>query len=240
MLPNRTRSALVALGVVASMAAGCDPTSGGDDAVDPSGSEQAEPDLDTGTGADAEADDATTSDEDDTDPTGAAGDQDSDETADDDQAADDETADDGTAHAEVDAERGVQLYLTSDERGDIQDVFPVERTVPTPDVLQGALEELLAGPTAEEEAEGYTSTFSDETAGMLNSADIEDGIALVDFDADLRDALPNAGTSTGSLVLFGQLDGTVTQFATVDEAIYSLDGDVDAFYLWLQAAPPER
>lgn len=134
----------------------------------------------------------------------------------------------------------MEVYFTSEERGDIEDVFPVERTVATPDVLHGALEELLAGPTAEEEAEGYAGFFSDETAGMLNGAEIEGGVARVDLDAGLRDALPNAGTSTGALTLLGQLDGTVEQFSTVDEVIYSLDGDVDAFYAWLQLAVPER
>jgi hypothetical protein len=224
MLNRRPRSLLVLFGVVALVAGGCDAPSGNDDAAgDGSGTEQTAPELDTGDGAD----DVTSDDESDPDATGTG---DPDDTESGDEPAGDEHAD----------ERVVELYFTSEERGDIEDVFPVERTVPTPDVLHGALEELLAGPTAEEEAEGYAGFFSDETAGMLNGAEIEGGVARVDLDADLRDALPNAGTSTGALTLLAQLDGTVEQFSTVDEAIYSLDGDVDAFYAWLQLAVPER
>jgi hypothetical protein len=34
------------------------------------------------------------------------------------------------------------------------------------------------------------------------------------------------------------LDATTTQFPTVEDAVYSLDGDITAFYEWLQRDPP--
>jgi hypothetical protein len=41
-----------------------------------------------------------------------------------------------------------------------------------------------------------------------------------------------------SAMLLGELDATVTQFPDIDRAIYSFNGDVEAFYGWLQLAPP--
>lgn len=137
----------------------------------------------------------------------------------------------------------VSVYFTNPDRGaddEWSEPYAVERTVPAPDVLRGALEALLEGPTPDEEAEGYESWFSAETSGLLNSVELEDGTAYVDFDATLRDVIPNASTSSGSRLLLTQLSTTATQFPTVDEAIYSLDGDVDGFYLWLQMSPPDE
>jgi hypothetical protein len=104
-------------------------------------------------------------------------------------------------------------------------------------VLHGALTALLAGPTSEERAQGLESWFSAETADALRSVALSGGVARVDL-RDLRDLIPGASSSCGSAVLLGQLDATVTQFPGVTRAVYSLDGDVDAFYEWLQLDPP--
>lgn len=149
-------------------------------------------------------------------------------------AGDDEAGTDGTAD-----ETPVEIYFSNAELGDDTEVFAVERVVETPRMLEGALEELLAGPTDAEEAEGYSSWFSDETRGMLGSVRVEDSTAHVDFDAGLPEAIPGASSSAGSTMLLAALDQTVTQFSSVEEAIYSLDGDGDAFYEWLQRAAPE-
>lgn len=76
-------------------------------------------------------------------------------------------------------------------------------------------------------AEGYSSWFSDETCGMLGSVRVEDSTAHVDFDAGLPEAIPGASSSAGSTMLLAALGQIVTQFSSVEEAIYSLDGDVD-------------
>jgi spore germination protein GerM len=159
-------------------------------------------------------------------------------------AADDteeEGADDGTddGSAPADAEEAtVEVFFTNADRGADPEVFPVERTVALPAVLRGALEALLAGPTPDEEADGYRSFFSSETADQLDDVTIEDGVAEVSFSSELPELIPNASTSAGSTSLLAALDATTTQFDTVDEAVYSLEGDVDAFYEWLQRVAP--
>jgi hypothetical protein len=218
--PGWTARIALAAAVVGLVAAGC---TGGDEddppATDASpGTEEPTPDDE----ADDEADDGGDLD-------GSADDADDD--------ADD--ADDAGATDEAqDGEATVQVFFTNPDRGPDPQVFPVERTVAAPAVLRGALEELLAGPTSAEADEGYWSFFSSATADQLDDVSLADGTAEVSFSAELPEIIPNASTSAGSAVLLAELDATTTQFETVDEAIYSLEGDVDAFYEWLQLAYP--
>lgn len=132
----------------------------------------------------------------------------------------------------------VEVYFTNPDRGDDAEVFAVERDVELPRVLSGALQALLEGPTAAEQEQGYRSWFSEETAGMLNSVRLDAGVAEVSFDPALQTVIPNASTSAGSTALLAALDATTLQFPTVDDVVYSFDGDVDAFYEWLQRGPP--
>jgi spore germination protein GerM len=210
-----TRTAIVAV-VVALALAACGGDDGGDDGgatVDP------EPPATTAAPSTPEP----LPDEDDGDPDGA-GDEDA-------------GSDDGAAPAPAE-EATVEVFFTNADRGAEPEVFPVERTVALPAVLRGALEALLAGPTSAEEAAGYRSFFSSETADQLDDVTIEDGVAEVSFSSELPDLIPNASTSAGSASLLAALDATTTQFDTVDRAVYSLEGDVDAFYEWLQMVAP--
>lgn len=133
----------------------------------------------------------------------------------------------------------VDIYLTNDTLGDpCTEVFPVARPVAADDPLTGALEALLAGPTDAERAEGYGGWFSDETAGMLRSAEIVAGTVMVDLE-DLRPVIPNASTSCGSSALLSQLDTTTLSAAEgAASVLYLLEGEHDVFYEWLQLAPP--
>ena len=36
-----------------------------------------------------------------------------------------------------------------------------------------------------------------------------------------------------------QLDRTLGQFPAVERTLYSIEGDVEAFYEWLQRSPPD-
>jgi len=132
----------------------------------------------------------------------------------------------------------VEVFFDDLDRGDSGEVFGVERQVAFPRVLRGAMTELLQGPTPDEQTAGYTSWFSDDTAGLLQAVEITDRVAHISFDAALPEIIPNASSSAGSTALLAALDATATQFPTVDAAIYSLDGDTTAFYEWLQLDPP--
>jgi hypothetical protein len=101
------------------------------------------------------------------------------------------------------------------------------------DSLTFALRALLAGPTPQERAAGLSSFFSEETAGMLNRAEIRGGVAFIDF-GDFSRIIPNASTSAGSAELLDQLAGTIFQFDGIVEAELSFDGSCDAFWNWLQ------
>jgi hypothetical protein len=114
--------------------------------------------------------------------------------------------------------------------------LPIERVVPrTSGVLRQALEQQLAGPTAEErEALGVFSWFSEETAGMLRGVNVDEtGRAVVDFE-DFSALIPNASTSLGSATLLGELNATVFQFPNVRSVEYRFEGSCDAFANWLQ------
>jgi putative hemolysin len=133
----------------------------------------------------------------------------------------------------------VAVFFGNDTLGDpCEDVFPVERRVSAEDPITGALEQLLAGPTAEEAAEGYTSWFSDQTVDALRALTVDGGRATVDL-ADLRPIIPNASTSCGSAALLGQLDTTLLQFPEVDETRYQIEGSAEVFYEWLQLSAPD-
>lgn len=132
----------------------------------------------------------------------------------------------------------VQVHFGVEGKRDCTSTRAYERQVEAPAVARGALQALLAGPTRQERAQGATSFFSANTANLLNVVTITQGTARVDFDDRFGD-INNASTSCGSEQLLSELDKTVQQFPTVDRTIYSLDGDVAAFYLWLQRVPPE-
>jgi hypothetical protein len=117
-------------------------------------------------------------------------------------------------------------------------VAPAVRMVAGPVTAEVALGELLAGPTTEEAAAGFSSLFGPATADALLHVVMADGIARVSF-RDLRLVIPNASSSCGSAALLTALDATLAQVPGVRGARYSFDGDEAAFYEWLQMAPPD-
>jgi hypothetical protein len=127
----------------------------------------------------------------------------------------------------------VTVYFTCDATGDAG-VRAVYRSVPaSSQVLEAALDALLAGPTADERAGSLSSFFSDATAGMLRSVTVTDGHAVVDLE-DLRPVIPNASASAGSTRLLSELDATVFQFRSVESVEYRLEGSCTDFNEWLQ------
>jgi hypothetical protein len=128
----------------------------------------------------------------------------------------------------------VKAYFTCEVESSRVSLFPVYRVAPrSSGVLRASLDALLAGPSASERAAHLSSLFSDATAGMVRSATIRDGHAIVDF-GDLRSAIPNASTSAGSARLLSQLDATVFQFRSITSVEYRLQGSCKDFNEWLQ------
>ena len=149
------------------------------------------------------------------------------------------TAADATPGLNPDAAATVKVYFTP-KASECDVLSPRTRTVEKPAVATNALRTLLAGPTPWELRHGVTSLlFSEETAGMLRSVAIRDGVAHVDL-ADVRPLLPAAATPCGRTSLLGQLDTTLEQFSTVHATRYSINGSQATFYRWLGLEVPGR
>lgn len=113
-------------------------------------------------------------------------------------------------------------------------VYPVDRTIPkTLAVARATLNQLFAGPTPEEQAQGYLSVFSAKTESILKSVRILGGIAYVDL-VDIREIIPNASTTCGSAQFFSEVETTLKQFSTVQKVIYAIEGQPATFYWWMQ------
>lgn len=129
----------------------------------------------------------------------------------------------------------VQVYF---HKGPGTELAAVTRTVPASgDKRFAALGQLLAGPTAAERTLGYFSFFSAKTAGMLRSVRVANSVGFVDF-GDFRLIIPNASSSAGSQALLDELNATLMQYPGITSSVYSFNGNVAAFYEWLQRVPP--
>lgn len=111
----------------------------------------------------------------------------------------------------------------------------VARVSTTEALLAAALLELLKGPSAAERSLGFSSDFSENTAGMLNSVTMAgEGRAIVDF-RDFSPYMKSAGTTAGTFAMNAQLFRTIFQFEEVREVLFQFNGDCEAFYGWTQA-----
>ena len=154
-----------------------------------------------------------------------------------------DATDSGAEPDVVAGDTDVFVYLLADPGAgshsyECGDVIAVPRLVQSPEVLTGAFGALLAGPTDAELSAGHGSWFSAEVGWELASVTVANGTAYIDFTEE-SEPIPNASTSCGSTALMAQLDYTAKQFPTVTETVYSFDGDVAAFYHWLQRDVPK-
>lgn len=133
----------------------------------------------------------------------------------------------------------LQIFLHSGNADRCDEVVAVPRTVDGEATLLAAMRALVAGPTADETAQGLGGWFTHQTAGVVRRAEIANGVARVDFE-DLRSVIPNASSSCGSAMLLAQLDSTARQFPSVTSTRYSIRGDERAFYEWLQRDVPPQ
>lgn len=117
----------------------------------------------------------------------------------------------------------VQVYFNQTVDNEIEQVA-VEREVEASDedavLVDRALEELLAGPTTEEEEDGLTTEINEGVS--VNSVELDDGMAMVDFSAELDEDV--AGSARVQAIR-NQISMTVTQFDGVDEVEISVEGE---------------
>jgi Sporulation and spore germination len=135
-----------------------------------------------------------------------------------------------TAHGYV-----VQVYFSKqpDSYTDPNLVFPVQRISPTSGVATSAIEQLIAGPTASEKAQGYFTELSAALTGTSNCGGADFTITL-----NMRASHPQTGAATlrfcRTLSLPGELTDarikaeitkTLTQFPTITSVtIITRDG----------------
>ena len=98
-------------------------------------------------------------------------------------------------------------------------VAPVRRVVPgTPAPARASLQALVAGPTASERREGYTSAIPAGT--RLRGVSIARGVATV----DLTGRFQAGGGSASMLLRVAQVVHTATAFPSVARVAFRLDG----------------
>ncbi len=113
--------------------------------------------------------------------------------------------------------------------------FPVERVVSaSDDIIFSALNNLFAGPTEMEKAQGYQSFFSPDTKSFLKQVKIEDSVAYVDL-ADFRRILNNVSASCAGAQFMAEMDKTVKSAnPNIQKIIYSIDDEPSTFYEFMQ------
>jgi len=99
-------------------------------------------------------------------------------------------------------------------------IATVHRTVPkTQQVAAAAMDELLAGPTAEDEAAGMSTAIPEGTQYLGTT--IDQGTATVDLSGEFE----SGGGSFSMTARLAQVVYTLTQFPTVDFVTFTLDGE---------------
>ncbi|OGF28172.1 hypothetical protein A2303_01920 [Candidatus Falkowbacteria bacterium RIFOXYB2_FULL_47_14] len=102
-------------------------------------------------------------------------------------------------------------------------VFSTERNVPKTEApARAALQELLAGVTESEEADGYSTSIN--SGVTIKSLAITDGTARVDFDDKLEFQV---GGSCRVSAIRAQITETLKQFPTVKDVIISVNGRIE-------------
>jgi len=101
-------------------------------------------------------------------------------------------------------------------------VYSVERKVFENKVMVQALEELLKGPTLEEQEKGYLTNIN--SGVNINSLIVENNIVKVDFDEQLGFQV---GGSCRVMAIRSQITGTLVQFPEINDVIISINGRIE-------------
>lgn len=144
-----------------------------------------------------------------------------------------------SAYAQKSKTTTIKVYFSNEKLNpnidDCNKVFPVTRKIPkTTAIAKAALEEMFKGTTKDEEAQGYGSIPTSETAGILKSINVKKGAAYVNFTNRVLEQMGTATTSCGGGQYFGMIEETLTQFPTIKKVYYAVEGNTDEFYEWVQ------
>lgn len=98
-------------------------------------------------------------------------------------------------------------------------VYSVERQVLKSKAIIQALEELLKGPTVEEQEKGYLTNIN--SGVNINNLIVKNNVARVDFDEQLEFQV---GGSCRVMAIRAQINGTLLQFSEIGSVIISING----------------
>mgnify|MGYP001825113272 CR=1 FL=1 len=128
-------------------------------------------------------------------------------------------------------ERTVSVYFNTGDGTDCEQVTEFERDATgVIATIRHSLDNLVAGPTAEEQAQGAFSPFSAATAGSISSVNLKsDGLLIVDF-RNLSGFDLGGSSSCGYGALTSSLNTTVFQFPVVKRVRYQTNGSCDDFF----------
>jgi len=118
----------------------------------------------------------------------------------------------------------VRVFFSNSEKDpqalECEKVYPVEREISRiKPIILTALEELLKGPTQEEQEKGYLTNINPGV--IINDLIIENNIARVDFNEQLEYQL---GGSCRVSAIWAQITETLKQFSGVEDVIISVNG----------------
>jgi hypothetical protein len=135
----------------------------------------------------------------------------------------------------IEPDKEVTVYLhrnLSAEAGQCGIVYPVERLVPVSSDASSvvALQQLFAGPTESEAAQGYVSPFSEATADLLVSVRVEGRTAFVDMSKVFL--ATQAEDDCSREAFLSAVERTLKEVLPVEWVVYSVEEDVMAFCQW--------
>ena len=117
-------------------------------------------------------------------------------------------------------EAAVYLFMASLDEGEGPFLAPISRQVDREAPAEPLMQMLLDGPTADESAATPALMSEIPTGTTLSSIVVENGVATVDLSSEFE----SGGGSFSMLGRVAQVVFTLTQFPTVDEVDFEIDG----------------
>lgn len=114
----------------------------------------------------------------------------------------------------------VSIYFLEVVDGQEQIVEVSREIDSTLSIARETINELLKGPSLQEEADGISTSIPEGTE--LLGINIENGIAFVDFSQELQEGVAGSAWVTS---IRDQIENTLLQFETIDQVIILVEGE---------------